>query len=140
MVVTGIGYKAEGEFLIEGDKKLDAHTDMDVRRFLKAMAISTDAYLEEDERGDVKVVGDTTEGALLVAAQKVGWTREFLEKDLKRVAELPFSSERKAMTTIHDVESDENRELFPHGSFVAITKGAPDRLVEWAGAKKRRGD
>lgn len=130
VTVTGIGYEAEGEFRSEG-KTLDPKTDMAVARFLKAMALDTDAYLEK-ENGHTKVVGDTTEGALLVAAQKVGWTREFLEKDLKRVAELPFSSERKAMTTIHDVESDENRQLFGNHEFVAITKGAPDRLLQWA--------
>lgn len=128
--VTGIGYEAEGEFRADGNV-LDPKTDMSVARFLKAMALATDAYLQR-ENGQMKVVGDTTEGALLVAAQKVGWTREFLEKDLRRVAELPFSSERKAMTTIHDVESDENRQLFGDCEFVAITKGAPDRLLQWA--------
>ena len=128
--VTGIGYEAEGEFHADGST-LDPKTDMPVARFLKAMALATDAYLEKED-GHTKVVGDTTEGALLVAAQKVGWTREFLEKDLRRVAELPFSSERKAMTTIHDVESDENRKLFGDCEFVAITKGAPDRLLHWA--------
>jgi Ca2+-transporting ATPase len=128
--VTGIGYEAEGEFHADGSV-LDPKTTMPVARFLKAMALSTDAYLERED-GQMKVVGDTTEGALLVAAQKVGWAREFLEKDLPRVAELPFSSERKAMTTIHDVESDENRQLFGDCEFVAITKGAPDRLLHWA--------
>jgi Ca2+-transporting ATPase len=130
VTVTGIGYEAEGEFRADG-KTLDPKTVMPVARFLKAMALATDAYLEKED-GQTKVVGDTTEGALLVAAQKVGWTREFLEKDLRRVAELPFSSERKAMTTVHDVESDENRRLFGDCEFVAITKGAPDRLLHWA--------
>jgi Ca2+-transporting ATPase len=130
VTVTGIGYEAEGEFHAEG-AVLDPKTDMPVARFLKAMALSTDAYLEE-QNGHVKVVGDTTEGALLVAAQKVGWDRAHLEKDLPRVAELPFSSERKAMTTIHDIKSEENQRLFGEAAFVAITKGAPDRLLQWA--------
>lgn len=128
--VTGIGYDDEGEFL-EGGKRLDPKTDTAVGRFLKAMALATDAYIE-DERGKPQVVGDTTEGALLVAAQKVGWTRDSLEKDLPRVAELPFSSERKAMTTLHDVISVETGDLFGTHDYIAITKGAPDRLVEWA--------
>ena len=128
--VTGIGYEAEGEFHAEGSV-LDPKTDMPVARFLKAMALSTDAYLE-DHDGQVRVVGDTTEGALLVAAQKVGWDRKFLEQDLPRVSELPFSSERKAMTTIHDIKSEENHNLFGTGEYVAITKGAPDRLLQWA--------
>lgn len=132
VVVTGIGYKAEGEFLENGDRKLDPNTDMAVRRFLKAMAISTDAFIDKDDDGNPIVVGDTTEGALLVAAQKVGWTRETLERDLPRVAELPFSSERKAMTTIHEFKSDENRTMYTDEPFIAFTKGAPDRLLDWA--------
>ncbi|MDX2159724.1 MAG: cation-translocating P-type ATPase [bacterium] len=129
--VTGIGYDNEGQFIDEG-QPLDPKQDTAVGRFLKAMALATDAYLERDENGKMAVVGDTTEGALLVAAQKVGWTRDQLEKDLPRVSELPFSSERKAMTTIHDIVGAEAGTLFGSTDYIAITKGAPDRLVEWA--------
>jgi Ca2+-transporting ATPase len=132
--VTGIGYDSKGDFL-EGDKSLDPQEDAAVGRFLKSMALATDAYLETDENGVVQVVGDTTEGALVVAAQKVGWSREYLEHDLPRVAELPFSSDRKAMTTIHDIKSAEAGSLFGTQDNIAITKGAPDRLVEWAVAE-----
>jgi len=55
-----------------------------------------------------------------------------LEDTLPRVAELPFSSERKAMTTVHRVVSAEARQLFPECPYISITKGAPDRLIEWA--------
>jgi magnesium-transporting ATPase (P-type) len=48
------------------------------------------------------------------------------------VAELPFSSERKAMTTIHQIKSEDTQKLFDGAKFVAITKGAPDRLIDWA--------
>lgn len=130
VTITGIGYSPDGQFWESGEQ-LDPQRDMAVGRFLKAMALATDAYIEKN--GSVHaVVGDTTEGALLVAAQKVGWTREQLEKDLPRVAELPFSSERKAMTTIHDIVGDEAAGLFESKDYIAITKGAPDRLVEWA--------
>ncbi len=129
--VTGIGYTPDGEFKI-GDQSIDPRTTPSIGRFLKAMALDTDAYLERDNDGRFNVVGDTTEGALLVAAQKIGWTRDQLEADLPRVAELPFSSERKAMTTIHEVKGDHADLLF-EGKYIAITKGAPDRLIEWAG-------
>ncbi len=129
--VSGIGYLPSGEFQEDGNV-LDPRRDHAVGRFLKAMALATDAYLQKDGN-KYEIVGDTTEGALLVAAQKVGWTREQLEIDLPRVAELPFSSERKAMTTIHDVKGAESQNLFgAAANFVAITKGAPDRLLEWA--------
>ncbi len=138
VVITGVGYAPQGDFIAHGDDDqqhpFDPRQDETVGRFLKAMALSTDAYLE-DEDGEVEVVGDTTEGALLVAAQKVGWTRTQLEQDLPRVNELPFSSERKAMTTIHAVKSADNRDLFgitTAGGYLSITKGAPDRLLDWA--------
>jgi Ca2+-transporting ATPase len=129
--VTGIGYTPEGDFVSEGGEKIDPGKDDAVERFLKAMALSTDAYLEDNGQGGYSVVGDTTEGALLVAAQKVGWTRDKLEEGMPRVAELPFSSERKAMTTVHNI-NDENERLFGNSEVIALTKGAPDRLIEWA--------
>lgn len=133
VLVSGIGYNTEGGFKdVDEGHELDPKKDPAVGRFLKAMALSTDAYLKPVERGGFEVVGDTTEGALLVAAQKAGWTREVLERDLPRVSELPFSSERKAMTTIHDIKGREALGLFDNADFIAITKGAPDNLIEWA--------
>jgi Ca2+-transporting ATPase len=142
--VTGIGYQIEGEFLqVEADgteKRIEPKGDGPVGRFLKAMALATDAYLEPQADGSgFNVVGDSTEGALLVAAQKVGWTREQLEKMMPRVTELPFSSERKAMTTVHEVVAEESRGLFGNHPYIAITKGAPDRLIEWADFEHLRG-
>ncbi|MBN2469436.1 MAG: cation-translocating P-type ATPase [Anaerolineae bacterium] len=130
--VTGVGYQPVGEFKI-GDQRLHAVNDNALARFLKAAALCTDAYLEqEDSDKPWTVVGDTTEGALMVAARKAGWSREQLEDDLPRVAELPFSSERKAMTTIHAPKGRFATALFENASHVAFTKGAPDRLVDWA--------
>lgn len=132
--VTGIGYTPDGDFKDEETgATIDPKQDEAVARFLKAMALSTNAHLEKvDDSGMMGVVGDTTEGAMIVAAQKVGWTRVQLESDLPRVGELPFSSERKAMTTVHQVKGDEARHLFRDAPVISITKGAPDRLIEWA--------
>ncbi len=131
--VTGVGYTPQGDFVeVDGDK-LDPTQDDQVGRFIKAMALSTNAYIElEEGKGQYNIVGDTTEGALVVAAQKVGWTRKQLEQDLPRVAEYPFSSERKAMTTVHEVLGDEAKRLFPNTKYISITKGAPDQLINWA--------
>ncbi len=132
VAVTGTGYQPMGDFRQNGEEQVDPEADRAVGRFLRAMALSTDAYLEESE-GRVSVVGDTTEGALLVAAQKGGWNRAQLEESLPRVAELPFSSDRKAMTTIHRVNDAELKRFFTDESdVVSITKGAPDKLIEWA--------
>src|SRR5581483_9634094 len=68
------------------------------------------------------VQGDPTEGALIVAARKAGLTQETLDARLKRVGEVPFSSERKLMSTVHtDAERQERLLVF--------TKGAPDILL-----------
>ncbi len=134
--ISGIGYTPQGKFIVQSgnnDETVNVKLNQPVRRFVSAIAISTNAHVQESDReGSFSIVGDTTEGALLVAAQKVGWTRQQLENDMPRVAELPFSSERKAMTTIHQVDSADAKSLFQNSSFIAITKGAPDQLLEWA--------
>jgi Ca2+-transporting ATPase len=85
---------------------------------LTASALCNDAHLQhEGERRNV--VGDTTEGALLVMALKAGLAREDLETQQPRQAELPFSSERSRMTTVHPDE----------GGFVAYVKGGVDVLL-----------
>ena len=120
---------------------MDAENDDAAQRMLKAMALSTNVYLETlDASGQVKVVGDSTEAALLVAAQKIGFTRERLETNMPRVAELPFSSERKAMTTVHEVIGETAKRLFPNAKYAAITKGAPDRLIEWSASEQTPDD
>lgn len=79
--VSGTGYKAEGAFHIEGDKPVSVGENIFLRRFVKAMALSTNADPQpgECERSTV-VLGDTTEAALMVAVQKVAiaannWSR-----------------------------------------------------------------
>lgn len=130
--VTGVGYEPVGQFF-EGDHEINPVNDEVLSRILKAAALNTDAYLERnEENGQWSVVGDTTEGALLVAARKAGWSRSALEDDLPRVAELPFSSERKAMTTIHEPRGKFAARLFENAKYVSFTKGAPDQLLAWA--------
>jgi Ca2+-transporting ATPase len=89
--------------------------------------------------GDYTTVGDPTEGALLVAAARYGFWKEELEQAMPRVAEIPFSSERKRMTTLHDLQT--NQELhdlkgaiclgcdLARVSVVSFTKGAVDALL-----------
>jgi Ca2+-transporting ATPase len=86
--------------------------------FVSALALSNDAGID----GNGEAVGDPTEIALLVAARDAGHDKRALEQHAPRVAELPFDSERKCMTTLHRVYATD--------SVVAFTKGAAERIVE----------
>jgi Ca2+-transporting ATPase len=116
--VTGIGYAPEGEFLIE-NKPISP--DKSLKMLLKIAVLCNDSKLEKDlKTGKWTVKGDPTEGALVVAARKAGIIKEEIEKHELRVGEVPFSSERKRMTTIHSAK----------GKKVAFMKGAPEVVLE----------
>ena len=108
------------EFWIDGRHlKHPAGADLQdeaARRMLSALALNNDATALE---GGAET-GDPTEIALLVAARRAGYEKTALEAQTPRVAELPFDSDRKLMTTLH-------RE---GGTIVAYTKGAPEKIVE----------
>ncbi len=102
-------------------------------------ALCNDAVLKRDpEESCFHTIGDPTEGALLVAAGQAGLMKDELDAQLPRVAERPFDSDRKRMTTVHvlpegivlpaDLELLQREE----GSHVAITKGAVDGLLDIA--------
>jgi Ca2+-transporting ATPase len=116
--VTGIGYAPKGEFLIE-DKSVIP--DENVKTLLKVAVLCNDSNLEKDaQTGKWTVKGDPTEGALVVAARKAGIRKEELEKQEMRIAEIPFSSERKRMTTMHRTKNKN----------MAYMKGAPEIVLE----------
>ncbi|MBN2466226.1 cation-transporting P-type ATPase, partial [candidate division WOR-3 bacterium] len=96
-------------------------------------ALCNDAVLEIGEDGRHRAVGDPTEGALVVAASRFGFGKPELEQALPRVAEVPFSSERKRMTTLHRVAGGEAAEMLKNAGFaapfLAVTKGAVDVIL-----------
>lgn len=121
VTLSGTGYAPTGEVHLEGGEKTDERLRIELERALAVADRANNAVLQEHD-GRWTVQGDPTEGALLVAARKVGLEAESLEDRLERVGEVPFSSERKLMSTIHvDAERDER--------LVVFTKGAPDVLL-----------
>ncbi|OLZ69063.1 cation-transporting ATPase [Streptomyces sp. IMTB 2501] len=119
--VTGVGYAPAGEITDAGP----------VRELLRAAALCSNARLVPPTGRDAwRVLGDTTEGALLVAAVKAGLDPAQEEARTPRVAEHPFDSARKLMSTVHR-DGD--------GTFFAYVKGAPLELLARCDAIDRRG-
>jgi len=117
--VTGVGYEPKGEFIYRGEK-VNVEENIVLASLLKIGALCNNALLIK-EKDKWEVVGDPTEAALIVAAEKAGLKYKELEKEYPRIGEIPFTSERKRMTTIH---------LTPEKEKVAFMKGAPEVVLE----------
>ncbi|SFC61364.1 Ca2+-transporting ATPase [Halobiforma haloterrestris] len=131
--VTGTGYDADGELLRDGEPvetECVAEVlrcgmlcnDVEIGRRERADDVSGE---DDDDDGERAYLGDPTEIALFVAAQKAGFDRRELESAYPRVGEIGFTSARKRMTTVHRTP-DEKR----YGDAVAYTKGAPEVVLE----------
>ena len=116
--VTGAGYEPVGEF--RGSDKIHVGESEPIRKLLLGGLLCNDSVLEKAE-GKWIIKGDPTEGALTVAAVKAGLHETEVRLENPRVEEIPFSSERKRMTTIHQMED---------GKRMAFMKGAPEVVLE----------
>lgn len=115
--VTGAGYASEGGFEIEGNRVNTGKHPL----LMKAVTISVlcNAAQIREEAGKYRIVGDPTEGALLVAAAKAGVVKDGLEETHAFIEEIPFDSERKMMTVIRRGDSGK----------AAYVKGAPEVVL-----------
>lgn len=109
--VTGVGFEPKGDFLL-GKTKIDTKKVGSIEMLLKISSMCNDSILKEKPRW--YIIGDPTEGALKVLAIKGG-----IKEEYPRINEIPFSSERKMMTTIQKIDKE----------FVAFTKGAPEIIL-----------
>ncbi len=111
----GSGYDPTGEVRREDGGTIDGALHAELRRALAVADRANNAVLEERD-GRWTVQGDPTEGALVVAARKAGLEDETLDARFRRVGEVPFSSERKLMSTVHtDAERQERLLVFTKG-------------------------
>ena len=118
--VTGVGYEPKGHLKIN-EIKVDSHQKI-FSLWGMASILCNDASLEKArEGGNWHIIGDPTEGALIVAGEKAGFRQNDIREKYPRVSELPFSSERKRMSTVH--QSKEGKKL-------VFTKGAPEIILE----------
>ncbi|MGM0640277.1 MAG: cation-translocating P-type ATPase [Thermotogota bacterium] len=118
--VSGVGYKPEGDFS-EGNEKLDPTKDEALSLILKIGVLCSEAVLNKNEKDQWEIIGDPTEGSLIVAAKKAGYERQNLEKEYPREEEIPFDPKRKYMAIISQTpQEDENLFL----------KGAPEVVLD----------
>jgi Ca2+-transporting ATPase len=131
--ITGEGYHPVGQFLND-EHAFEPVKDPNVALLLHAGLLCNDAKLEEsgDEHGtrSYRIIGDPTEGAMVVAAAKAGIWRKEAEKVFRRSQEIPFDSDRKRMTTIHQVQAADQVIPFRCAPTVAFVKGAPDIILD----------
>ncbi|NOT04994.1 MAG: cation-translocating P-type ATPase [Anaerolineales bacterium] len=137
--VTGTGYAPNGEFQIDGAK-------VDVKKYPAILStlwlglINNDSTIEttgeNESQPTYRIIGDPTEGSLLVAAAKAGAIHIDIDEAYPRENEVPFDSERKRMITIHDVRDPKAEDLSPfhdekHKDWdVIAVKGAPDIVLD----------
>jgi len=115
--VTGTGYEPKGELVAKAGSNGSKARQI-IQELSKAIVLCSDAVLDFED-GKWIVIGDATEGALIAFSEKMGVATSELRRIFPKVGEVPFSSERKRLTTIHLEEHEA----------VAYTKGAPERIL-----------
>ena len=124
--VSGAGYLPIGEFSINGGVPVAPSEQL--VQMLRAAVLCSDTQLIPGKDGaeqDWDIKGDPTEGALVIAAVKAGLLKDSLDAEFPRVQEIPFSSETKRMTTLHQTGA----------SLTAYTKGAPEVILASCGTQ-----
>ena len=118
--VSGEGYSFQGTFTVDGEE-FDVSGDTGITRLLTCAIMCCDARVRATDGGSgrLEMIGDPTEGSIVVAGGKAGLQAAKLEQWAPRVSELPFESERKRMTTVHRLPE----------SYLCCTKGAPDEML-----------
>ena len=132
--VTGSGYIAQGEFQVDG-KAVDLKQYPAILTTFWLGTINNDAQVEAGEQ-KARVIGDPTEAALIVAAEKAGALHRDVVRAYPRENEIPFDSERKRMITVHSIIDPQPEDISPFYNNtlkdwdVVAVKGAPDVVLK----------
>jgi Ca2+-transporting ATPase len=137
--VTGEGYAPTGDFQLDG-QKISLEESPEISALSVACAVCNDSVLQK-EQGEWAILGDPTEGALVTLAGKAGIEKDQWNSKLPRVAEFPFSSERKRMSVISQVEGVATGDASSRGvdpaiasflqsePYLMFTKGSPELIL-----------
>ncbi|MEO8496772.1 MAG: HAD-IC family P-type ATPase [Planctomycetota bacterium] len=124
--VTGAGYEPVGKFQM-GDRQLDPLADERLTLALRIGALCNDAKVDRNDGVDT-VLGDPTEAALIVVAEKAGMKLATTSEEFSRLSEVPFDSVNKRMVTVHRT---------PQGQTIAFVKGSPGTTLAASTAQVR---
>jgi len=121
--------------IMDAEISPDAHpSTRSLGLMMKAATLCNDALLDDDPSdGSLHALGDPTEGALLIASAQMGLWKSDLDQRWTRVSEIPFTSERKRMTTVHRMALADRSQIeapWRDSPFVAFSKGAVAELLE----------
>jgi len=130
--VSGVGFQPEGDFELDG-VPLKPSEDTSLSMFLKIAALCNDASLKshKEEQDRWEILGDPTEGALVVAAAKAGLDKSELEESHPRVDEIPFDPKNRYMSTFHRTGS---------ADLLVLLKGAPETILDMCSYVLDRGE
>ncbi|MBE0450752.1 MAG: HAD-IC family P-type ATPase [Clostridia bacterium] len=124
--VEGTGYKPEGK-IFENDIPVQMDDSSELKSLIRAGVLSSNASLSEDEE-QFSIIGDPTEGGLVVLGKKVSMDRKSLDTEgYTRIGEIPFSSKEKFMVTAYEISGSKKR---------LYIKGAPDVLLNMSSDSK----
>ena len=147
--VSGSGYSPEGEFVVNAKPANPAEYQAALTALWVA-ALNNDADLEvtgaSDGRQTYRMVGDPTEGALIVAAAKAGALAKDLNLAYPRLQEVPFDATRKRMVTVHALRDPKPEDISPFDGkeksqgYIVTVKGAPDIVLNLCSSYPHRGD
>lgn len=115
------GYQTNGIFFNDRKKEIDPHDYKNIHQLLNCAILSTNAALKQNSN-EFEIIGDTTEGALLIAAKRAGLNEEQIKAQNSRIFEMPFSQERKMMSVACKMQPTEDVILF--------AKGAPEVILK----------
>ena len=150
LTVAGDGSTLNGSFFVD-DKPVDLGNYPAVLTTLWIGALNNDAQMEFSGEGGnsetaYRMVGDPTEGALLVAAAKAGALPRPLYSAYPRISEIPFDSVRKNMVTVHHIHDPRSKDISPfdeqkrHSGYAIAVKGAPDLILNLCTHVQRQDD
>ncbi|MBN2019565.1 MAG: HAD-IC family P-type ATPase [Sedimentisphaerales bacterium] len=119
--VTGQGYQPKGEIQQNG-QTVSPERSPGIRKLLETAVLCNDSHLSS-KNDSYEIIGDPTEGALVVAAAKMGMKKEDFENKYPRLDEIPFQSEKQFMATLHQIENVK----------VACVKGSVEKIIAMSG-------